>query len=97
VAGTVHFSTHFSLYDALSFNQSIYEDNYVTGAANTVVPTAGTSAPDSPKWLNKVVASANFGPLEGQLTGDFVGKRFATYTNDLSVKSYFLMGLQVAY
>jgi outer membrane receptor protein involved in Fe transport len=28
--------------------------------------------------------------------GDYVGKRYATYTNDLSVPSYFLMGLGVS-
>ncbi|HEX8604052.1 MAG TPA: TonB-dependent receptor, partial [Pseudoduganella sp.] len=33
---------------------------------------------------------------EIQLTGDYVGKRQATYTNDLSVSSYFLMGLGVS-
>jgi outer membrane receptor protein involved in Fe transport len=33
---------------------------------------------------------------EIQLSGDYVGKRYATYTNDLSVKSYFLTNLGVS-
>ena len=33
---------------------------------------------------------------EFQLIGDYVGKRYATYTNDLSVPSYFLMSLGVS-
>ena len=97
LAGTVHFGSHLSFYDALSYNRSIYQDNYTVGAANTVVPTAGKSVPASPDWLNKFVLSANYGPWSGELTGDYVGDRFATYTNDLKVDSYFLTGLQASY
>ncbi len=97
LAGTVHFGPHISFYDALSYNRSVYQDDYVTGASNTVVHTAGKSVPASPDWLNKFVLSANYGKFSGELSGDYVGKRYATYTNDLSVKSYFLMGVQAAY
>ncbi len=62
-----------------------------------LVPTAGKFVPNSPEWLNKFVAATNFGPFSAQLVGDYVGKRYATYTNDLSVKSYFLLGLQASY
>ncbi len=97
LAATVHFGPHISFYDALSYNRSIYQDNYVTGAASTVVKTAGKSVPASPDWLNKFVLSANYGQWQGQLSGDYVGKRYATFTNDLSVKSTFLLGLQGSY
>jgi outer membrane receptor protein involved in Fe transport len=43
------------------------------------------------------VASATYGGFEAQLIGDYVGKRYATYTNDLSVKAFFLLSLQLAY
>ncbi|MDB5420128.1 MAG: TonB-dependent receptor [Brevundimonas sp.] len=97
IAATLHFGPNFSFYDALSYNQSKYESDYTQGATNTVVATGGKSVPGSPDWLNKFVASAKFGPVEAQLQGDYVGKRYATYTNDLSVKSYFLLGLQASY
>ncbi|WP_421737041.1 TonB-dependent receptor [Caulobacter sp.] len=97
VAATVHFGDHFSVYDALSYNRSQYQDNYTTGANNTVVKTAGKNVPASPAWLNKFVAAVNYGNFEGQLVGDFVGERFATYTNDLKVDSYFQLGLQASY
>lgn len=94
LSGTFHFGRTFSFYDAISYNRSKYEDNYLNGAAT--VPTAGKNIPGSPQWMNKFVASLNLGGVEVQLTGDYVGKRYATYTNDLSVSSYFLMGLGVS-
>ncbi len=95
VAGTIHLGSHLSVYDALSYNRTVYNDNYTTGV--TVVPTAGKVLPGDPAWMNKFVVSANWGGLEGQLIGDYVGKRYATYTNDLSVGSYFLTSLEVSY
>lgn len=101
---TLQFGPHFSLYDAISYNKSTYQQDYTSGSTTvggvvipTVVRTAGKEIPGSPKWMNKFVASANYGNFDVQLIGDYVGKRFATYTNDLSVKSYFLTSLQVGY
>ena len=93
VAGTLHFGRHFSIYDALSYNNSRYEDNYVSGTAT--VPTKGKKVPGSPDWLNKFVISANYGLFDAQLVGDYIGKRYATYTNDLSSPSYFTMAAQI--
>ena len=111
-AGTIRFGRVFSLYDAISYNTSVYKSDYTStasgiGAAtgtciggftvqNGVVPTCGKQEPGSPKWLNKTVATLNLGPVETQLIGDYVGRRFATYTDDTSVKSYFLTSLRVA-
>jgi iron complex outermembrane receptor protein len=97
VAATLQFGPHISFYDAVSYNRSIYQDNYTTGAANTVVPTKGKSVPASPEWMNKFILSANYGAFSAQLSGDYVGKRYATFTNDLSVKGYFTLGLQASY
>jgi iron complex outermembrane receptor protein len=96
IAGTLHFGSHFSLYDALSYNNSRFADNYTTGLAQTIVPTKGKKVPGSPDWLNKFVASANYGMFDVQLIGDYLGKRYATYTNDLSVPGYFTMSARVA-
>jgi hypothetical protein len=94
LSGTVHFGRMFSFYDALSFNRSTYQDNYMNG--NAVVPTAGKAVPGSPEWMNKFVATLTVADTEFQLIGDYVGKRYATYTNDLDVPSYFLMSLGVS-
>jgi hypothetical protein len=94
VAGTLRFGPHFSLYDAFSYNNSRYQDDYANGAA--IVPTAGKKVPGSPMWLNKFVASANAGIVDVQLVGDYLGKRYATYTNDLSVPGYFTLSGRIA-
>ncbi len=94
-ATTLRFGPHFSLYDALSYNNSKYDDNYTSGT--TVVPTAGKYVPNTAKWLNKIVASANDGPFDIQVIGDFVGRRYATYTNDQSVSGRVLLSAQAGY
>jgi iron complex outermembrane receptor protein len=94
VSGTLHFGRAFSFYDAVSYNNSTYSDNYSNGSA--VVPTAGKKVPGSPEWMNKFVATATVADTEFQLIGDYVGKRYATYTNDLAVSSYFLTSLGVS-
>jgi len=94
LSGTLHFGRTFSFYDAISYNRSKYADNYASGT--TIVPTAGKAVPGSPEWMNKFVATLNVADTEFQLIGDYVGKRYATYTNDLSVNSYFLMSLGVS-
>jgi len=94
LSGTLHFGRSFSLYNALSYNDSKYDDNYQSGAAT--VQTAGKKVPGSPEWMDKFVATASVADTEFQLIGDYVGKRYATYTNDLNVSSYFLVSLGVS-
>jgi hypothetical protein len=94
LSGTLHFGRTFSFYDAISYNRSKYDDDYSSGTS--IVRTAGKSVPGSPEWMNKFVASLNVAETEFQLIGDYVGKRYATYTNDLKVSSYFLMSLGVS-
>jgi|GEM_PF-72731 len=102
----------FSLYNATSYNLSKYQSDYTStatgiGAATGtciggylvtggVVPTCGKQLPGTPKWMNKTVATLSVGPFEAQVVGDFVGRRFATFTNDASVPSYFLTSLRLA-
>ncbi|MBE1159465.1 TonB-dependent receptor [Dyella acidiphila] len=94
-AATLHMGEHFSIYDALSYNNSKYDDNYLSGS--TVVPTSGKKVPGSPEWMNTVILSANYGRYSGQLIGASVGKVYATYTDDLSMPGYFLMSAQLSY
>ncbi|WP_443018327.1 TonB-dependent receptor domain-containing protein [Sphingomonas sp. AAP5] len=111
-AFTLHFGRAFSLYNAASYNLSKYQSDYTStatgiGAATGtciggylvtagVVPTCGKQLPGTPKWMNKTVATLDLGPIEVQMIGDYVGRRFATFTNDASVSSYFLTSLRLA-
>lgn len=107
-AVTLHFTPRFSIYNALSYNSSIYGSDYstATGGAtgtkiggtsvvNFVVPTGGKQLAGSPQWMNKTVISANYGPVEAQFFGDYVGSRWATYVNDAKVGSYFITSARV--
>lgn len=110
-AFTLRFGRTFSFYNATSYNLSKYQSDYssaatgIGGATNSciggylvvngVVPTCGKQLPGTPKWMNKSVATLNIGPVEAQLVGDYVGKRYATFSNDASVGSYFLASLSV--
>lgn len=95
LGATFHFGRAFSFYDAVSYNRSKYQDSYLSGT--TVVPTAGKTVPNTPEWMNKFIATVKPGAgIEIQLQGDYVGRRYATYTNDLDVASYFLLGLNVS-
>jgi outer membrane receptor protein involved in Fe transport len=98
LAATVNFGTYFHFYDAVSFNQSTYDDNFstVTNGVSSVVPIAGKTVPLTSKWLNKFVLSATAGSFEAQLNGDYIGRRFTTYLNDLSVPSTFVMGVEAS-
>jgi outer membrane receptor protein involved in Fe transport len=98
--GTLHFGRHFSLYDAVSYNTSTYNQDYnsgISGGQPVVVPIAGKQVPGEPDWLNKTILSTVWGPFEAQVNGDYMGKRYATYLNDLSVPSTFLVGLEASY
>jgi outer membrane receptor protein involved in Fe transport len=109
---TLRVGRTFSFYNAVSYNLSKYQNDYTStalgiGAATDtciggyvvtggIVPTCGKQLPGTPKWMNKTVATLNVGPIEVQAIGDYVGRRFATFTNDTSVSSYFLTSLRVA-
>lgn len=94
-AATLRFGPHLSIYNALSYNSSKYRDNYVSGT--TTIATAGKYVPNTARWLNKTVVSINDGPFEIQAIGDYVGPRFATYTNDQGIGGRYLLNLQAGY
>jgi hypothetical protein len=95
LATTLQFSSQHSLFNALSYNHSSYQDDYFNGVNR--VNTKGKQVPASPSWLNKTILKIKGDALEWQLIADFVGKRYATYTNDLSVPAHFLMHLGIHY
>lgn len=78
---TAQFGPHFSLYNSLSYNKSVYNDNYRTGTS--LVPIAGRNVTGTPDWMENFVATTNWGNFYGQFIGQVMGKRYTTYTNDM--------------
>jgi outer membrane receptor protein involved in Fe transport len=107
---TLRFGQVFTLYNALSYNRSIYDSDYSTATGKAtgtriggiatvagVVPTGGKLIPVSPKWMNKTVATLTLGAFDAQLVGDYVGRRYTTFTNDAFVKSVFQASGRIGY
>ncbi|TXI89573.1 MAG: TonB-dependent receptor [Burkholderiaceae bacterium] len=84
-----------SLSNALSYNSSRYQDDYFNGT--TRVATKDKEVPASPQWMNKLSFAYRSEKLDWYLNSDFVGRRFATFTNDLSVASYHLLSTGLRY
>ncbi len=99
VAATLHLGEHIQFYNALSYDKSTYDQDFstVSGGVSTVVPIAGKNVPLEPNWLYRFVLSGNYGPFEAQVNGDYVGRRYVTYLNDLTVGATFLVGLEASY
>ena len=103
LAGTLSFGPHVHVYDAISYNHSTYDKSYQTAAkvngvlTNVTIPTAGKTVPLTPDWLNKTVISYENGPLEAQITGDYVGRRYAEYLNQFSIPKTFTVNFEASY
>jgi len=104
LAGTVKFGPSFQIYNAVSFNESKYDSNYQSGttlvngvSTPVTVATGGKFVPLTPRWMNKTIARLDLGKFDAQISGDYVGKRYVTYLNDMSVKAMMLVDLQASY
>ncbi len=104
LAATLNFGPNYHIYNSLSFNQSTYDSNYNSGTTTvggvtvpTVVAIGGKTVPGEPQWLNKTIFSETRGPFEAQMSFDYIGPRYATYLNDISVNGNFLVGLEASY
>jgi len=70
-------------YNALSWNRTTYQDDYVSGGA--VVPVAGRITVDTPQHMASSELSWNRAGFFASLRAKYTGKRYYTYTNDQSV------------
>lgn len=92
---TMSFGPHFSFYNALSYNKSVYNNNYLTGTST--VNIAGKHVTGMPDWTEKFVASTHWGAFNAQFIGETIGKRYTTYTNDMWASPYALFSLNAGY
>ena len=85
-----------SLSGSLSFNDAKYDDNTVDGLGQTTA-TGGKRVVDAPKVLAKGELAYDDQELFGRVGVSHTGKRFYTYLNDASVKSYTLVDIALGY
>jgi iron complex outermembrane receptor protein len=77
-------ANNWSWYNSLSMNDSTYQDDVKNAAGTVVAATAGKQVADSPKLLLKSEFGYDNGGLSAKLSLDHTGKRYFTYTNDLT-------------
>ena len=99
------FAEDWSWYTSLSYNESEYKDDVVNALGVVLAATAGKTVVDAPKELFKSELSYDNGTIFGKLGVDYTGKRYFTYTNDLStvgdgagsVPSYTVFDMNLGY
>ena len=70
-------------YNALSWNESTYEDDYIQ--SGQVVPVAGKITVDTPQRMASSELTWRGEGWYASLRGKYTGKRYYTYTNDQAV------------
>ena len=84
------FADDWNWYNSVSYNVSEYQNDVIRSTivaglpVTTIIPTGGKQVVDVPKELFKSELGYDNGTIFGKLGLDYTGKRFFTYTNDLS-------------
>lgn len=89
-AATVRLPAGFSATASYAYNVSKYQDDVVDGAGN-VVDTDGKDVPDSPRNIASAELAYTGDVLFGRIGGNYMSKRYYSYTNDVSVGGRFLL------
>jgi len=92
--------TNFSWFNSLAWNDSQYDDDYVTtdtAGIQTLVPVSGKQVTDTPEVLYKSQFAYDNGSFFARLDVNFTDDRFYTYLNDRGVDSYTLFNLGLGY
>ena len=85
----------YSWYNGASVNKSTYTSNYVSNGVT--YNTNGNTLVDTPSMLFKSILSYDTAAYFGNLSLDYMGKRFYTYSNDASVPSRTLLNGMIGY
>lgn len=81
--------------NSLSESRSTYQDNVVSN--NVPVDIKGKNVVDAPDTMLKSILGYDNGSLFGDVGGDFMSKRYYSYTNDASVPSRVLVNASAGY
>jgi len=84
-----------SISNTLSYAHSVYGDNLTS--LGTVYQLKGKHTVAYPSWMYKAQASYTYHNATVHMDASYIGKRYFSYTNDMSVPSYWLVGLGTRY
>jgi len=99
-AVTVRLHPEWTLYNAVTYSKSTYNDNYSsTGSDGTVTTyqTGGKVVVDSPEFLYKNELSYAKKNFDAHIDSDFMGKRYFTYSDDGNVGERMLANFGTSY
>jgi iron complex outermembrane receptor protein len=95
VAATVQLGYGLSLYNGGTFSQSTYDQNVTSNGVTYL--TQGKLVVDAPKWLYKTQLAWRKKGIDTHIGGDYMTKRYYTYTDDGSVAGRFVADLGAGY
>lgn len=86
-------------YNSAAYNASEYADDYFTDPSNpaTLVPAAGKTVVDSPKWLVSSNLNWTLGNWDLRLGAKYTSERYFTFLNDGRVDGYTIANLALVY
>lgn len=97
IAADWNISEDWSLFASYAFNDSEYKDDTFDGDGNVVAFTEGKTVVDTPEHLFKATLGYDDGMWFGNVTMNYMSKRYFTYENDQSVPSQTLFELAGGY
>jgi len=84
-----------SVYNSVSYAHSTYDQDVVTSGG--VEPIRGKLIPNYPEFMYKGNVSYDWGRLNVHVDGQYLSKRYLTFTDDAHVPGYFLVGMGARY
>lgn len=97
VAGTWEFAKYWSLYGSYALDDATYDNDERDGNGAFVAATAGKYVVDTPKDIANIELDYDDGSWFGNIHGNYMSKRFYTYTNDGVVPAHAVWDLAGGY
>jgi len=97
-AGTVNLGSGVSLFGSYSYTDATYRDDVFNSSNGTLVAALkGKTVVDSPKHMLRGELNYDQGPLFARIGGNYMSKRFYSYTNDVSVPGRVIVDASIGY
>ncbi|KAA9018910.1 TonB-dependent receptor [Sphingobium limneticum] len=97
-AGTVNLGSGVSLFGSYSYTDATYRDDVFNSSNGMLVAALkGKTVVDSPKHMLRGELNYDQGPLFARIGGNYMSKRFYSYTNDVSVPGRVIVDASIGY